>query len=95
MVRFRWSPKKHDLNIRKHGIGFIEGMTVFGDPLSLAVPDPTHSDREERWLLLGYSSKGRPLVVAHAEDGDEIRIISARQASRRERAMYEEDHEAL
>ena len=90
MVRFRWNPEKHAVNIRKHGVGFIEEMTVFGHPLSLVIPDPAHSAEEERWLLLGSSSRGILLVVAHAEDGDEIRIISTRQASKRERKMYED-----
>jgi uncharacterized DUF497 family protein len=90
MVRFRWSPEKHAANLRRHGVGFIEAMSVFDDPLSLAVQDPVHSVGEQRWLLLGKSSRGQLLVVAHAEGGDEIRIISARRATKRERAMYEE-----
>jgi hypothetical protein len=90
MMRFRWSPEKHAANLRRHGVGFIEAMSVFGDPLSLAIPDPAHSVGEQRWLLLGSGSRGQLLVVAHAEDGDEIRIISVRRATKRERAMYEE-----
>ena len=90
MLRFRWSREKDAANIRKHGIGFAEAMTAFGDPLSLSIPDPTHSVGELRWMLLGHSSRGRLLVVAHAENGDEIRIISARRATRQERKIYEE-----
>jgi hypothetical protein len=90
MLRFSWSREKAVANIRKHGIGFLEARTVFGDPLSLAIPDSAHSIEEQRWLLLGCSSKGRLLVVAHSEDGDDIRIINARRATRQERRMYEE-----
>src|SRR5712664_2887910 len=60
------------------------------DPLSITIPDPEHSIGEERWLLLGQSVAGRLLVVAHTEGVDEIRIISARPATRRERQTYEE-----
>jgi uncharacterized protein len=79
------------VNARKHGITFTEASTAFRDPLSLTIPDPDHSEREERFLLLGRSSSGRLLVVTHTERTEAVRIISARAASRRERRDYEED----
>ena len=91
MLRFVWDREKAAANVRKHGVSFDEAATAFGDPLSIAVTDPEHSVGEERWLLLGQSATGRLLVVAHTEHRDEIRIISARPATRRERQNYEED----
>ncbi len=91
MLRFVWDSDKAGANLRKHGVDFQEAATAFSDPLSITVGDPEHSLREERWLLLGQSVAGRLLVVAHTELGDEIRIISARPATRRERTTYEED----
>lgn len=63
---------------------------MFGDPLSLTIPDPDHSEAEERFLILGLSQRGRLLAVAFAERRDAIRIITARRATRREREPYEE-----
>jgi len=91
MLRFVWDRDKAAANLRKHGVGFDEAATAFGDPLSVTIPDPDHSVGEERWLLLGVSVAGRLLVVAHTERVDEIRLISARAATRRERETYEED----
>ncbi len=87
---FSWDPRKAASNERKHGVSFEEAVTAFGDPLSLTVTDPEHSASENRFVLLGLSATDRLLVVAHAERGDDIRIISARLASRRERIAYEE-----
>jgi uncharacterized protein len=89
-LRFSWDARKAASNRRKHGVSFEEATAAFGDPLSLTVPDPDHAAGEERFLLLGQSDRQRLLVVAHAERGDEIRIISARPATRRERRSYEE-----
>jgi uncharacterized DUF497 family protein len=90
-VRFTWDPKKAAENLRKHGVDFREAATVFEDPLSLTFPDPDHSNREQRFLIIGSSALGRTLVVSHTESGDTIRIISARTATRGERKFYEED----
>jgi uncharacterized protein len=73
------------------GVDFEEAATAFGDPLSITIADPDHSVGEERWLLVGQSGGGRVLVVAHTERGDEIRLINARLATRRERDTYEEE----
>lgn len=89
-LRFVWDARKATANERKHGVGFPEATTVFDDPLSVTIPDPAHSVGEQRFLLLGTSSQQRLLVVAHSENGESIRIISARRAIRRERRTYEE-----
>jgi len=65
-------------------------VTAFYDPLSRTIDDPDHADAELRFLLIGLSSRGRLLVIAHADLGYQIRIISARLATRRERWTYEE-----
>ena len=87
---FEWDPAKARNNVRAHRVGFEEALTVFGDPLSITVPDPQHSRGEFRFVIVGRSRQGRLLIVAHTERGDRIRIISARPASRRERTQYEE-----
>ena len=73
-------------------MGFPEATTVFDDDLSITIGDPDHSEGEERFLLLGPSSRHRLLVVAHVEQKESIRLISARRANRRERRDYEEGH---
>lgn len=91
-LRFSWDPRKATGNLRRHGISFDEAATAFADPLSITVPDPDHSADEGRFLLIGLSLRHRLLVVIHAErNASDIRLISARLASRRERRSYEED----
>jgi len=87
---FRWDDRKAASNSTKHGVSFAEASTAFGDPLSRTLPDPDHSLSEERLLLVGESASRRLLVVVHVENGNEIRIISARCATRRERRTHEE-----
>ncbi len=89
-MEFEWGPEKAAANIAKHGVGFAEGATVFGDPLAITYSDPDHSDDEDRFLTFGYSIQGRLLVVSHTERGGRTRIISARRATRKERDIYEE-----
>ncbi len=91
-MRFEWDLRKEAVNRRKHGVGFREAATVFGDPLATTFPDLDHSALEERFLTIGISASGRLLVVAHTESGDgkRIRIISVRKSTRREREFYEE-----
>jgi uncharacterized DUF497 family protein len=79
---FEWDAGKAASNARKHGIMFEEASTVFGDPLALVMPDPDHSEDEERHLLLGISNRRRLVVVAFAERGSRTRLISARRARR-------------
>jgi uncharacterized DUF497 family protein len=66
-VEFEWDPEKAVENERKHGVSFDEAATAFGDPLSLTISDPDHSDDEERFVLLGESYAGRLVVVVHTE----------------------------
>ena len=89
-MEFEWDPRKDAVNRRKHGIGFREATTVFGDPLAITFPDVDHSISEERFLTVGASASGRLLVVAHTEGEGAIRIISARPVARSERRFYEE-----
>ena len=90
-LRFTWSPRKAASNRRKHGVSFEEAATAFGDPLSITIPDPDHSEDEERFILVGISATRRSLVVVHVERAeDEYQLISARLATRRERILYEE-----
>ena len=88
-MRFSWDPNKDLLNQRDHGVAFQEATTVFGDSLAVTVSDPDHSIGEERFITIGQSSSGRLLVVCHIEQGDTIRIISARRATAHERKDYE------
>jgi len=88
-LRFEWNRKKALLNVRKHGIAFEEASTIFGDSLSLTIPDTFHSIGEDRFITIGTSAKGRILVVMHTDQHDVIRIISARKAAKNERNQYE------
>ena len=89
-LTFEWDSRKARSNFAKHGVGFQEASTIFGDPLSLTIPEPEHSLSEERYITMGRAVTGKLLVVVHTERGDNIRIINARRASRRERKFYEE-----
>jgi len=89
-LRFTWDPRKAEANRRKHGFEFTEAITAFADPLSITVPDIDHSVSEHRFLLLGLTKRGRLVVVAHSERRNEIRLINARAATKRERETYEE-----
>lgn len=89
-LRIEWDPRKASSNLRKHGIAFTEAATVFADPLSLTIEDPEHSLGENRFIIIGQSHRGRTVIVSHMEQGDTIRIISARMAAKREKRAYEE-----
>ncbi|MDE0424920.1 MAG: BrnT family toxin [Candidatus Poribacteria bacterium] len=91
-LEFQWDNRKAKENLKRHKVSFEEAKTVFSDFLSLTIPDPLHSKKEERLIIIGYSEKQRLLVVVHTEKGDVIRIISARQATPYERKTYESDH---
>lgn len=87
---FEWDEQKAQQNLEKHGVSFEEAATIFGDSFSLTIDDPLHSIDKERCVTLGYSEAQRVLIVVHNR-GDNIRIISARAATRRERKTYEQD----
>ena len=89
-LTFEWDSRKARSNLAKHSVGFEEASTIFGDPLSLTIPDPEHSRMERRYITMGRAFNAKLLVVVHTNRGDNIRIISARRASRRERKSYEE-----
>ena len=89
MLEFEWDLEKAKLNSSKHRVTFEEAATVLGDPLSMTVYDPDHSQDEDRYITMGTSSDRRLLVVSHTDRNDRIRIISARQATTRERKAYE------
>ena len=90
-LRFSWDPRKAAANARKHGVTFEEAATAFTDPRSLTIPDPAHSTSDERFLLLGMSTRPRLLVVVHIERHEnEIRIVSARPATRAEHRTYQD-----
>lgn len=82
--------KKARTNLRKHKVTFEEAATVLSDPMSATGADPDHSITEDKYITFGVSERGRLLVVAFAEEGETIRIISACVASKGERKIYEE-----
>jgi uncharacterized DUF497 family protein len=88
---FEWDPKKAASNLKDHGVSFDEASTVFRDILAMNMPDPDHSDGEQRFVVLGMSSASRLVVVSYAERPPRTRIISARLASRPERRKYESE----
>ena len=89
-IRFEWDIKKADANIKKHGISFDEARTVFFDEHARLINDPDHSEDESRFILMGISSSLKIMLVCHCyrEDGNVIRIISARKASSQESKQY-------
>ncbi|HET6616918.1 MAG TPA: BrnT family toxin [Gemmatimonadota bacterium] len=90
-MEFEWDPQKAEKNLRKHGVTFTEAMTIFGDPLEVTISDPDHSEGEARLLSLGRSGADRLLVVSYTQRGSRLRIISAREATPKERREYESE----
>ncbi len=84
-----WDQDKANNNIKKHSISFEEAVTVFGDPLAVTILDLDHSVGEFRFLTIGQSKSQKLLVISHTERENEIRLISARLASKQERKNYE------
>ncbi len=89
-MEFEWDGDKAASNLGKHGAGFEDASSVFGDPLAITFHDPAHSAGKHRFLPFGESRTGLLLVVSYAERGKRTRIISARRATRSERKIYEE-----
>lgn len=91
-IRFEWDENKAVNNLKKHGISFYEAQSVFDDDAARLIPDPDHSDEEERYILLGISCSLKILVVVHCyRDRDSIiRLISARKATKPETRQYRE-----
>ena len=92
-LTFEWDENKASRNLTKHGVSFEEACTVFGDPLSRTIADPLHSEDEDRFVILGESHRRRLVVVVFTQRLENIRVISARRATRRERKDYEEEIE--
>jgi hypothetical protein len=88
---FEWDAQKAAENFKNHGVAFDEAVTVFADPLANIFDDPDHSDDERRELIIGHSAEQHLLVVSFTERERRTRIISARQATARERKDYEEN----
>jgi uncharacterized protein len=91
VLRFDWNPDKERRNHQKHGVSFAEAQTVFDDPLARVTDDPDHSAGELREIAIGFSSRGRLLLVSFSERKQTIRIISARAANARERRRHEKE----
>lgn len=89
-MEFEWDTKKASSNLRKHQVSFEEASTALSDPMAATGADPDHSIGEFRYVTFGISGRGRLLVVAHTEQSEIIRIISARLASKKEKKIYEE-----
>jgi hypothetical protein len=89
--RFTWNKQKAEANLRKHDVSFDEAKTAFDDPLFVVFLDPDHSIEENRFILMGETTKRRLLVVSYTERSQAIRLISARTATHKERITYEEE----
>ncbi len=89
-INFEWDENKNTTNKKKHGVSFEEAQTVFYDAEALLIDDPEHSQDEDRFIILGYSSRANLLVVCHCYRAAEtvIRIISARKATKNETKQY-------
>jgi uncharacterized protein len=89
-LRFEWEPRKASANLKKHGISFEEAKSVFYDENAKLISDPDHSDKEDRFILLGVSYSLRMILVCHCyrSEGNLIRIISARKATAKESKAY-------
>ena len=89
-MKIEWDAKKAKLNLKKHRVAFEEAATALSDPIAVTGADPDHSNYEERYITFGVSARNRLLVVSHTEEGETIRLMSARKASKGERELYEE-----
>ena len=91
MIIFEWNSDKEQLNRAKHNVSFEEASSVFFDEHAIQFFDDAHSEYEDRFVMLGVSSKMRIIVVVHCEreSGEVIRIISARRATSKEHKYYQ------
>ena len=96
LIRFVWDENKDRINQEKHDVTFEEAQTVFDDDYARVIDDPDHSDVEDRFIILGFSTQVRLLVVCHCyrEENAVIRLISARKATKHERSVYERYRDA-
>jgi len=91
MFTFEWDDPKAAGNLKKHQVSFDEAVTVFGDSQAVTFADTEHSMLEHRSRTYGISSNGRLLVVVHTERKNNVRIISARKATKYEKSIYEQN----
>ena len=89
-MNYEWDENKNKINQSKHGVSFEEACSVFDDNRALVIPDPDHSQDEERFVILGMSELLNLLVVCHCyrDNDNTIRIISARKATKKEAGYY-------
>ena len=94
MIQFEWDEAKAAANLKKHQVSFEEAQSIFFDEFGVQFFDDDHSSGEDRFLMLGMSSRAKLLIVCHCErnHGATVRIISARKATRRESAFYRGAH---
>ena len=89
-LNVEWDGAKAQANLKKHNVSFEDATTIFEDPFSITREDTLHSNEEDRFLTIGYSQNQQLLIVAYTYRGNNIRIISARTATKRERKSYEQ-----
>ena len=91
MIKFEWDSAKAETNVKKHKVSFEEAKSVFYDEFAIQFFDEDNSESEDRFLMLGMSNESRTLIVSHCErdQGNTIRIISARKATNNERKFYQ------
>lgn len=91
-ISFEWDEHKNEINKKKHGISFETAREVFYDDAAVLFDDPDHSVGEERFLIIGMTNSLKICIVSHCYRGSDniIRLISAREATRNERKIYEE-----
>jgi uncharacterized protein len=90
-LQFEWDPKKAKANEAKHRVSFEEAITVFADPLARIFEDPEHSKSEQREIIIGHSVQQHLILVSFIEIDENVRLLSARKATRTERRDYEEN----
>jgi uncharacterized DUF497 family protein len=90
-MEFEWEQSKAATNLKKHGVSFEEAKTVFDNPLAVIFDDEAHSVDEQREIIIGHSRQNRLLLIAFTERSGNVRIISARLATRQEREDYEQN----
>ncbi|MHB0878161.1 MAG: BrnT family toxin [Anaerolineae bacterium] len=89
-MQYHWDPRKARTNLRKHGVAFTDAVTALADDAALTIEDD--EEGEERFVTLGMDALGRMLVVVYTCRGEDLRIISARRATAREREEYKRQH---
>jgi uncharacterized DUF497 family protein len=89
-LEFEWDAEKNDRNFKKHGVRFEEATSVFSDPALVTLFDTEHANEEERYINIGFSNRGRLLIVINTMRGSRIRLISSRLCTSREARFYDE-----